>query len=151
MPFEAYLTAEFQYPHENVMFAALVETLTVRFANDPALHVLIGNIMFEGKDLDALYVKPDCICIVEMKSHGGKVNFTESTPWIVGMSEVRGGSRINPFQQVRAYRLGVRNFFRNRERDILKRNRLVEWAVSYTHLRAHETGRNLVCRLLLEK
>src|SRR5674476_1498399 len=23
-------------------------------------------------------------------------------------------------------------------------------AVSYTHLRAHETGRNLVCRLLLE-
>ena len=25
------------------------------------------------------------------------------------------------------------------------------WAVSYTHLRAHETGRNLVCRLLLEK
>ena len=28
--------------------------------------------------------------------------------------------------------------------------RLME-AVSYTHLRAHETGRNLVCRLLLEK
>ena len=25
------------------------------------------------------------------------------------------------------------------------------FAVSYTHLRAHETGRNLVCRLLLEK
>src|SRR5665213_3842534 len=25
------------------------------------------------------------------------------------------------------------------------------WTVSYTHLRAHETGRNLVCRLLLEK
>src|SRR5678809_955498 len=28
---------------------------------------------------------------------------------------------------------------------------LCEKAVSYTHLRAHETGRNLVCRLLLEK
>ena len=27
-----------------------------------------------------------------------------------------------------------------------------DWGpVSYTHLRAHETGRNLVCRLLLEK
>ena len=26
-----------------------------------------------------------------------------------------------------------------------------ERPVSYTHLRAHETGRNLVCRLLLEK
>src|SRR5665213_309727 len=30
-------------------------------------------------------------------------------------------------------------------------NVAVVMAVSYTHLRAHETGRNLVCRLLLEK
>ena len=29
--------------------------------------------------------------------------------------------------------------------------RIKKGAVSYTHLRAHETGRNLVCRLLLEK
>ena len=29
--------------------------------------------------------------------------------------------------------------------------RPVRRPVSYTHLRAHETGRNLVCRLLLEK
>ena len=28
---------------------------------------------------------------------------------------------------------------------------VVTITVSYTHLRAHETGRNLVCRLLLEK
>ena len=28
---------------------------------------------------------------------------------------------------------------------------LYKWAVSYTHLRAHETLMNLVCRLLLEK
>ena len=27
----------------------------------------------------------------------------------------------------------------------------IQISVSYTHLRAHETGRNLVCRLLLEK
>ncbi len=30
-------------------------------------------------------------------------------------------------------------------------NMISQWTVSYTHLRAHETGRNLVCRLLLEK
>src|SRR5678810_998670 len=35
-------------------------------------------------------------------------------------------------------------------RFILRGIRYVS-AVSYTHLRAHETGRNLVCRLLLEK
>eukprot|EP00658_Telonema_sp_P-2_P043089 TRINITY_DN31044_c0_g1_i1.p1 TRINITY_DN31044_c0_g1~~TRINITY_DN31044_c0_g1_i1.p1 ORF type:complete len:115 (+),score=13.47 TRINITY_DN31044_c0_g1_i1:133-477(+) len=27
----------------------------------------------------------------------------------------------------------------------------VQWSVSYTHLRAHETPEHLVCRLLLEK
>ena len=31
------------------------------------------------------------------------------------------------------------------------KNKLGEYTVSYTHLRAHETLANLVCRLLLEK
>src|SRR5665213_4396775 len=32
----------------------------------------------------------------------------------------------------------------------LSASQIVVMPVSYTHLRAHETGRNLVCRLLLE-
>ena len=36
-------------------------------------------------------------------------------------------------------------------KDETKKARLATVPVSYTHLRAHETGRNLVCRLLLEK
>ena len=35
-------------------------------------------------------------------------------------------------------------------RGLIKRGVEVQ-VVSYTHLRAHETGRNPVCRLLLEK
>src|SRR5665213_4297592 len=35
--------------------------------------------------------------------------------------------------------------------ELLPKIRVGRQAVSYTHLRAHETGRNLVCRLLLEK
>ena len=35
--------------------------------------------------------------------------------------------------------------------DIDIRTDVPQYPVSYTHLRAHETGRNLVCRLLLEK
>ena len=38
----------------------------------------------------------------------------------------------------------------NTKGEIVKNYKVLE-AVSYTHLRAHETGRNLVCRLLLEK
>ena len=36
-------------------------------------------------------------------------------------------------------------------RMYIKKNKLVIKPVSYTHLRAHETLMNLVCRLLLEK
>ena len=36
-------------------------------------------------------------------------------------------------------------------KNIKKMIRDTVTSVSYTHLRAHETGRNLVCRLLLEK
>ena len=41
----------------------------------------------------------------------------------------------------------------NREQEVehLVGTRAGILSVSYTHLRAHETGRNLVCRLLLEK
>ena len=50
------------------------------------------------------------------------------------------------------------NFYNKSEKKIrprlnfaLKNNILIVTAVSYTHLRAHETLMNLVCRLLLEK
>lgn len=127
MPFEAYLTAGFQHRHENDMFAALVENLMARFGSSESLHILIGNVRFEGNDMDAVFLKTDGICIIEMKSHGGKVNFTENTPWIVGTSQVKGGSKVNPFEQVRMYRVGLTRFFRNREQEILKRKRLVAW------------------------
>ena len=37
------------------------------------------------------------------------------------------------------------------EKENVKMKKVSFKTVSYTHLRAHETGRNLVCRLLLEK
>src|SRR5437879_1310612 len=101
------------------MFATLVENLASKFGRERGTHVLIGNVLFEGNDIDAVFIKSDAICILEMKAHGGKVQFTENTPWVVGTAEVRGGSKTNPFQQVRVYRLGLKNFFRNRERQIL--------------------------------
>lgn len=127
MPFEAYLTAKYEYPHENEMFAALVRQLMAKFDSAPDTHVLIGNIMFEGNDLDAVFLKPYGIAVIEMKGHGGKVTFHESTPWKVGNSDVVGGTRPNPFRQVRDYRRGVSNFLANREKEILRSQRQVRW------------------------
>ena len=43
-----------------------------------------------------------------------------------------------------------RHFAKVSEEEIVAINE-VAFSVSYTHLRAHETRSNLVCRLLLEK
>ena len=42
-------------------------------------------------------------------------------------------------------------FFEDMGDNFDHQNIYKNYPVSYTHLRAHETGRNLVCRLLLEK
>ena len=45
----------------------------------------------------------------------------------------------------------ARNVMNNIEETQLENIRKAAEAVSYTHLRAHETPEHLVCRLLLEK
>ena len=66
------------------------------------------------------------------------------------------GNNIN--SQILAFAFGLsaqieRNLISQRTKEGLARKRAegCRLAVSYTHLRAHETLRHLVCRLLLEK
>ena len=127
MPFTAYLPSGFQHSHENELFHAVVQLLTAKFGGVPEPHVLIGNVIFEGHEMDGVLLKPNGICIIEMKSHGGQVLFTENTQWFAGEHEVRGGNHTNPFQQVRTYRFALRNFLQAREAQILRPGRLVEW------------------------
>ena len=61
--------------------------------------------------------------ILHYRAKGGKFRKTEDFKKIYGMTEDQY-SVLSPYIHI---------------------------PVSYTHLRAHETGRNLVCRLLLEK
>ena len=58
---------------------------------------------------------------------------TLSQFWLENVRRYRGSAKI----AVRQKNLGIWQAY--------------SWAVSYTHLRAHETVLDLVCRLLLEK
>lgn len=127
MPFTAYLPSGFQHRHENEQFDAVVQSLNARFGGSPEPHVLIGNVMFEGHEMDGVFLKPNGICIIELKSHGGQIHFTENTQWFADRQEVRGGNHANPFQQVRTYRFALRNYLRARETQILRQPRTVEW------------------------
>ena len=70
--------------------------------------------------------------------------------WLVGNTGLRNPNRIQEGFSVFASSAFV-GHLHGRDNELGFMNLLDEKAVSYTHLRAHETGRNLVCRLLLEK
>src|SRR5450756_2524640 len=96
-----------------------------------------------------------CSCVTAARTEAGlfgdsflqvRGNLKCATPveWLDGA--VEGGPSLLHrvvWSQVRTIR---------REMELCRRRRKrVEVAVSYTHLRAHETRHDLVCRLLLEK
>ena len=90
----------------------------------------LGGVSFYGKNTEKQYAVQykDCIgknTVISMPSSESYTRFVSAN----------GGSTGNTYAGYS---------FANTGGEYVK-------PVSYTHLRAHETGRNLVCRLLLEK
>ena len=109
------------------MFDALVAALEEKCGGLPDPHYLIGNILFEGEELDAVFIKPNAICVIEMKNYGGLIHFSENGPWFAGEVEVRGGAHGNPFRQTRSYRFTLLNYLSNRQAEILGAGRETNW------------------------
>ena len=114
MPFIAYLPRGFEHEHENKAFDELVARLKAKFDSAAGLHVLIGNVMFEGNEMDAVLFKPDGIAIVEIKNDGGRLCFNENTAWTASGIRVLGGTKENPFIQARGYRIVLRRYLKRR-------------------------------------
>ncbi len=74
MPFEAYLPAGFSHNHENLMFDALARSLQTVCAELLEPHYLVGNVTFDGEELDGIFLKPNAISVIEMKNCGGMIH-----------------------------------------------------------------------------
>jgi hypothetical protein len=116
MSLEVYLAKPFEHRHETEAFEALSNILKGQFGTLAGRHMLLGNVMCAGHDMDAILFKPDGIAIIEMKDHGGTVAFSENGPWKADGREVKGGSKPNPFVQVRGYRIGLRSWLEEQDR-----------------------------------
>eukprot|EP00828_Plagiopyla_frontata_P049013 TRINITY_DN9595_c0_g1_i1.p1 TRINITY_DN9595_c0_g1~~TRINITY_DN9595_c0_g1_i1.p1 ORF type:complete len:154 (+),score=17.18 TRINITY_DN9595_c0_g1_i1:313-774(+) len=107
---------------------------------DKALKILQDGLIYQfGRDKE---FRP--IIVYNLQLIRDAINSKEITlqQFIRGMSYLLTSIRINMFLKYH-----VENWL-----IILDvQNMGALGSVSYTHLRAHETGRNLVCRLLLEK
>lgn len=118
MPFTAYLPSGFQHRHESEAFDVLVKLLHEKFDSSAGSHILIGNVMIAGNEMDAVLFKPNGIAIVELKDYGGKVHFSENSEWQADDRVVRGGTKINPFVQVRGYRFNLRSWLVDLEQQL---------------------------------
>ena len=127
MAFEAYLVSPFSHRHENLMFDALVQSLNSSFASRAEPHYLIGNFTINNEEFDAIFLKRNAISVVEMKSYGGMVHFSEIGDWYAGEKVVLGGSKGNPFRQVRSYKFTLLNYLQRNQQRILSIPREVAW------------------------
>ncbi len=101
MSFHAYRGNAFDYTHENKAFNQLYNLLAnIWSERDEPLH-LLGNFFVDGRDVDALIIKRNAIIVVDFKDYGGTLQFSENGRWRIDDIEVRGGSKTNPYHQIR--------------------------------------------------
>jgi hypothetical protein len=114
MGFEAYLGNQFEHTHENKIFNDLYDLLEAHCRSRNVNWFLLGNFYVGGRELDALLIKPNAITIIDFKDYGGKVEYSEDCPWKIGDVEVKGGSSVNPLQQLKRNREAFMSFCRSK-------------------------------------
>ncbi len=119
MPFQAYLPVGFAHSHESRMFEQLTRVLAAGFNSDKKSVYLIGNAMFDDKELDAVLLKGDALFVIDMKDYGGLIHFSETTEWFADEVEVRGGAQGNPYRQIRNNKFALLNFLKRKGPRIL--------------------------------
>lgn len=107
MGFESIIAEPFQHAHESAQFEALGAALAERFGSRDGEHILIGNCMCNQEELDAVFIKRDAFCVIEMKSISGSIRFTENSKWYCDGRPIQSGRHTNPFRQVKTYRYEV--------------------------------------------
>jgi DEAD/DEAH box helicase domain-containing protein len=101
---------EYDHTHEREQFRVLCELLKESYDNTPTMHLLFANINFGGVPLDALFIKPDAIIVIEFKNYGGNVIAAENGDWRLDDGTiVKGGMGKNPYSQTRNNKFAVLN------------------------------------------
>ena len=128
MSFFSYLVSPFEHNHETTYFNKIHEILLKEYDDSLEDHYLIGNVSCNGHPLDALFLSRGKITVIDFKKYSGVLGFSENQPWKIKTQDgktafVRGGGRLNPLHQVKAYKYGLLNILRPHEDEILEQQR----------------------------
>ena len=135
MPFQSIITESFENEHETEQFADLTRKLREVFESSDDPHYLFGNVICDGTEVDAIFIKKDAFCLIEMKSMGGAVEFAENGPWNCDGRTILAGRHSNPYRQVNAYRHTVRALLNKWEKQgKLKPGQATPWGHISTYV-----------------
>lgn len=117
MVVKAYRTQAYEHTHENEIFNEFLKKLEAEWEDSEDLVLLFGNFYCQNTEIDAAVLKKKSITVIDFKNYGGEISFSENGPWLAdGEIEVKGGSKTNPFIQIRDNR-----------RDFLKTLQKIKW------------------------
>ena len=107
------LQCKYDTVHENRFWNKLTSLLTDHYSTSDEVVHLIGNIIVEGKQIDALCIKNDAIIAIDFKDYAGKLQISENAPWIISGQEINAGSK-NPYAQLHAHKFALLNTLEKR-------------------------------------
>lgn len=103
------------HTHENVALEDFLERLNSHWGGSTEAITVIAHALWNGAEIDAVVILPRAIAVIDFKSHGGRVQISENGPWRGESGLIKGGTKINPFAQIRDNKWAVKSWFDNRE------------------------------------
>lgn len=109
-------SSKFDTIHENRFWNKLKSVLDEEFSNSQEDLLLVGNIIIDGKQIDALCIKNDAIVVIDFKDYSGNLSISENSTWTISGEPINSGGK-NPYIQLSAHKYAVLNQLKRRLPD----------------------------------
>jgi hypothetical protein len=103
------------HTHENVGLEDFLERLDTHWGRSAEVITVIAHAFWNGAEIDAVVILPRAIAVIDFKSHGGRVQISENGPWRGESGLIKGGSKLNPFAQVRDNKWAVKSWLDSKD------------------------------------
>lgn len=99
--------------HENDMLRNFIQTIALDWHSAEKDITLIANSIWNGAEIDLVCILPSALLMVDFKDYGGQLAGAENGPWYIDGIEVKGGSKQNPFHQLRDNKFSIMSWLNN--------------------------------------
>ncbi len=101
--------------HENHMLRTFIQAITADWQHSDKDIILIANSMWHGAEIDLVCILPSAVLMIDFKDYKGQLTAAENGPWMIDGVEVKGGSKQNPFHQLRDNKFAIMDWFKKHQ------------------------------------